>query len=236
VALAYAAGDPWDAETAAWKAEDVERILNNSPWAKRVPTRIDYVKEDDKSAGGQSSVNKYDRGDMKQGDIVNVVWWSARTPRRAFIRGAQLSGSQFTPEQVQQFAESPRDNYVVVMWGGGAMVGVSGKLPKEILLKGAWLESPRLKKKIQPEDVEVVNDAKGRPERLVFVFPKQVEGQALINPDEKRLLFRWKLPKALKQPANKAEPKVLEEALSKAEQFEAAFEPRKMIARGEQDL
>lgn len=218
------ADDLWDAETKAWERKDADKILNNSPWGKRIPTKVQYAQEKDKAKvsgpGGNSSA--FERGDLREDDFAMVWWWSARTPRRAFMRIYELSGGKVSKESAEQFTETKAEAYLVSVMGGGAMVAVSGKLSVEELKKAAWLHSPRLDRKIEPENVEVVM-AGGKPDRILFMFPKEVDGKPLITAEDKRLLFRFKLPKSPR------------EKLVDAQQFETAFEPPKMVARGEAD-
>lgn len=218
------ASDVWDQETGSWSRKDADRILNNSPWGRKVATKLEMVKDTNKQAaqGEGENVTQYDRGDPREGDYAMVWWWSARTPRRAFMRIYELSGGKVGKEQADQFMETKATAHLVSIMGGGAMVAVSGKLSPEELKKAAWLQSPRLDKKIEPEEVEVVM-AGGKPDRILFKFPREVDGQPLITGEDKRILFRWKLPKS---PKEKQED---------AKQFEVAFEPKKMVARGEID-
>lgn len=215
------ADDLWNKETGAWSKKDAELILNHSPWGQLIPTRIDYVKPDESSAH-KNTVDKFDRGTEKAGDHVRVWWWSARTPRRAFMRIFELSGGQVDRGRMEQFTETKATAYLISIMEGGAMVAVSGNLPQEELRKAGWLFSPRLDRKVECEAVEVVM-ARGRPDRIVFQFPREVDGKPIISGEDKRLLFRWKLPKSGK------------EKIEDAQQFEVAFEPKKMFARGEAD-
>lgn len=219
------ADDLWDRESGSWDRKDAEKILNSSPWGKSVATKMEYVKNKDKqstSSGMGSRTAEFDRGDPTAGDFANVWWWSARTPRRAFMRIYELSGGKPSKEQVEQFAESKATAILISIMGGGSMVAVSGKLPEEELQKAAWIQSVRLDKRIDAEAVQVVM-AGGRPDRILFKFPLEVDGKPLITSEDKRLIFRWKLPKSPK------------EKLSDAQLFEVVFEPSKMIAHGEAD-
>lgn len=216
------ADDLWNKETASWSKKDAENILNDSPWGRRVATKFEYVKQDG-SGAHKDTVGKFDRGDERGGDHAMVWWWSARTARRAFMRMFELSGGQVDKGRVEQFTEAKASAYLISIMEGGAMVAISGNLPKEELKKAAWLHSPRLDRKIECEAVEVVMTRSGRPDRIVFQFPQELDGKPLITAEDKRLLFRWRLPKSPK------------EKIDDAKQFEVVFEPKKMIARGEAD-
>jgi len=216
------ADDLWDKETKSWDRKDADHILNNSPWGRKIPTKLDMVKDQNKQVERSSRVNDNDQGDPVEGDYAMVWWWSAHTPRRAYLRIYELSGGKVSPQSAEEFAETKAEAYLVSVTGGGPMIAVSGRLDPEELKKAAWLQSPRLDRKIEAENVQVVM-AGGKPDRILFMFPKQVDGQDVITAEDKRVLFRFKLPKSPK------------EKMQDAKQFEAAFEPPKMKARGESD-
>ncbi len=215
-ALCAFAGEPWDdKEPRSWSQKDVEKILNRSPWAKRVATKKEYVKSENKSNVVRSTTQN-DRGDLVEDDFVIAWWWSSKTVRRAFLRLYEFHGAQVTPEQVQEFAESPIPAPTISIMEGGQMVAIAGKLPEDQLKKNAWLESKRFEEPIFPVEVKVITDGNGTPERIVFTFPEKVGDQPVVNAEDKRILFRWRLPKQAGQdPAD-------------AQQFEASFEPNKM--------
>jgi len=217
-----AADDIWDRESKSWERKDADRILSNSPWGRSIPTKIEMVKDENKSVERSSRVNDNDRGDPREGDFARVWWWSAHTTRRAFLRVYELSGGKVSKESADEFAESKAEAYLVSIMGGGAMVTISGRLEPEELKKAAWIHSPRLDKDVPAENVQVVM-AGGKPDRILFMFPKEVDGKPLITDEDKRVVFRFKLPKTPK------------ESLNDAKTFETAFEPKKMTARGEAD-
>lgn len=223
-AAVYAGDDIWDKASASWSRKDAERILNNSPWGRSIATKEEYVKSADKSSGrgARDNSNPFERGDLREGDVATVWWWSARTPRRAFLRVYELSGGKVSKESAEQFAETKATAYLVSVMGGGSMVATAGRLEEEQLKKAAWLHSPRLDRKIECEAVEVVMVG-GKPDRILFKFPTEVEGKPVISDEDSRVLFRFKLPKSPK------------ESIDEAKQFEASFEPKKMQANGEPD-
>jgi len=218
------ADEPWNKrEFQSWTQEEARKILNDSPWGKVVATRVEYVKDADISHETDRGSKRMERGDPRGSDFATVVWWSARTPRRAFLRLFQLSGNELKPEQIEQFAEAAKPNLQIALFGGGRMVDISGKLTLEELRQGAWLDHPRLKQRIAPVNVEVVKSGQ-RVDRIIFEFPRELNGQPVVADDEKRIVFKWKLPKTDK------------ETLKNAEQFEAVFDARKMRAAGQADL
>ncbi|HEV8384508.1 MAG TPA: hypothetical protein VGQ11_06530 [Candidatus Acidoferrales bacterium] len=221
-----AADDPWAKRSAKeWSREDVDKVMKDSPWGREIATGYTYKKEseENKSTGQKSIISKTDRGDQQPTDFATVLWWSAKTTRRAYVRMAQLSGAQISDEQVQKFAESAMPDHVVSVIRGGKMVEVSAKLSADELKKAAWLESPRLKKKILPEDVVVVKDEMGKAQQINFHFAREFEGQPTVTGEDKKLIFKFKLPK---------DPKT---TVDKAELFDVTFQPAKMVVAGAAD-
>jgi hypothetical protein len=227
--LAWAAGEPWEKEFKSWDKGDTEKVLQNSPWGKKVTTREEYEKSQDKSGGWgpqgrETSAEKLDRGIPTPKEFARAVWWSARTPRRAYMRLAELSGQPVTMDQIRQFAESPIENPVIALWESDMVMQLAMKMDPEQLKQAALLESSRLKKKIAPAEVTIVKTGAGRPDRIVFAFPKEVDGQPLATSADKVLRFKWKLPRTPK------------ESMKDAKQFEAQFQPAKMVALGQADM
>lgn len=223
-ALCALAGEPWDdKEPKSWSSKDVEKILNKSPWAKRVATKKQYVQSEDKSNVVRSTTRN-ERGDLVEDDFIIAWWWSSHTVRRAFLRLYELQGAEVTQEQAQEFAETDITAPTVSIMGGGTMVAVAGKLPPEELVKMVWLETKRHNDSIYPVEAKIINDSSGKPERILFVFPEKVGDAPVVTAQDKRILFRWRLPKT---PSQKPES---------AEQFEASFEPHKMTVKKTADL
>jgi len=227
LAAMAAADDPWVKRShKEWSRDDVDKVMKDSPWGREIATDYSFKREseENKSTGGKQLTSATDRGDMQPTDFAMVLWWSAKTTRRAYVRMARLGGAQIAEEQAQQFAESDMPNHVVSVIGGGKMVDVSSKLAVDELKKAGWLDSPRLKRKILPEDVVVVKDQNGKAQQINFLFPRELEGQQIVTGADKKLMFKFKLPKDSKT------------TVEKAKQLEVAFQPAKMVAGGAADF
>ncbi|MBI3405164.1 MAG: hypothetical protein HY046_06870 [Acidobacteria bacterium] len=218
-------GEPWDEEDySKWSKKDAEKILTSSPWAKRTPTKTEKVKDKDKTVMGHDvGERNLAGGDVRDDDFATVVWWSAKTPRKAYVRLAELSGAQVSPEQAKQFIGQAMPHIFTIRVDSGPMVNLAAKLSAEELKSAAWLDSPRLNKKIAPEDAGVVM-AQGKPDRIRFHFPRELDGKPTIGADEARITFSWKLP---------VDPKGL---IKDAKQYDVIFEMKKMTAKGEVDF
>lgn len=222
-ALAWA-GEPWEKEFKSWTKEDAQKVMWDSPWGKRVVTKEEYVKEsEDKTTGGKRTASEMERGMLRPTEFATAVWWSAHTPRRAYLRLFELTGQPVSLEQYKEVAESTLDMHVIALWESKEVMARAAKLPPEELKKAAVLDSPRLKKKIPPAEVKIIESAPGKPDRIVFSFPKEADGQPLVTPEDKRLILKWRLPRTDK------------ETVEKARQFDAQFNPNKMIAAGQPD-
>jgi len=225
---AQAQSEPKEYKT--WSQKDAEKILNGSPWGKRIATKEVMEAEKDKatySARGpakQNTTGTFDRGDMVATEFATVVWWSARTPRRAYLRLVELAGAKVSDENAQQFAETEMPNVVVAVWGADSILRSASRLGEDDLKTAAWLDHPRLKKKIFAVDASVVKDGSGKPERILFAFPREVDGEVIVSPAEKRVVFKWKLPET---PAQK---------LADAKQYEVIFNPEKMKSGSNPDI
>jgi len=218
-ALCVFAGDPWDdKEPKSWSEKDVDKILYSSPWGKKVPTKMEYVKDQDKSNVVRGTVQN-DRGRPMPKDVVVAWWWSSKTVRRAFLRLYELRGGQVDAAQAREFAETDLEPTVSLMGsdrGSMSLLTRWGKLPPEELKQNVWLDSNRFKDPVYPADVRIIQDSKGNAERILFVFPEKVGDQSLVTSDDKRVLFRWRLPVEKDQKPEDAQ------------RFEASFEPKKM--------
>jgi hypothetical protein len=237
VASLALAADVWDKESKSWDRNDAEKVLFDSPWGKQKATAQEYRKDQSGGVGSRPGsvttgsrqsdssrlTSETDRGEALGTDIAKVVWWSARTPRRAYLRIAELAGQQISSEQSKIFAETPTQNLVIALWGGGKQVALAMKLKPEELMAAAWLETPR-QKKLMPVRAEVMKDGAGRPDRVVFEFPRETAGQPTVTPQDKKITFKWKLPKEDK------------ETVDKAKQFDVSFQPSKMFSAGQADL
>lgn len=222
------AGEPWDdKKPSEWNEKEVVRILQNSPWGKRVVTRTGMEKEADKSgstargstSGGGSTSTIADRGALRPLDHATVTWWSARTPRRAYLRYAQLRGAQISEEDARQFTETEMPEHIIVIESSGEMVELNAKLEEAQLKQAVWLDLGR-NQRVEPVSAGVVMEG-DKATRLRFHFPREWNGEPLSA--QRRIIFKFRLPN------------VKGERLDNATVNEAAFEPRKMTIGSEAD-
>jgi hypothetical protein len=243
VTLLYG-GEPWKSKTPdKWDRDDVQEILGDSPWGKKITTGFSQVREQDKtSAGGgrgSTSPKEFER-EMGASEFARVIWWSAKVPRRAMVRMVELGGYSMDPEAAKKFSESEMEEHVVTIEDSMPRMMAAERLSPEELKLAAWLEIPgQNKRKVACIEAGVVKDARGRIERVRFHFPRAVDGQPILTATEKKVVFKWKLPAmeggAPRKGAAPAEGAASQPKMAEAKQFEASFDPRKMVVNGALD-
>jgi hypothetical protein len=218
------ADDPWkNAAYEKWNEKDVQKVLTDSPWGHELVTKTVDVAADKKADRRGSGVTQYDRPEQKPVEFVQVVWWSAKTMRRAVLRKAILMGAKVPADQAKAFTETPMEDLVVVVWGKPETVAGMARLEPEELKKAAHLDSPRLKKRIEPIEAAAIEEGNARPDKIRFHFPRKLDGEDTVTDKDSRLIFRWRLVR----------PK---EKLEDAKVFEVVFSPNKMVSGAAADF
>lgn len=119
--------------------------------------------------------------------LYNVWWTSAKTFREGFARFQQLRGAM-SAEQAKQFAEMRSAEYVIALRGDNmsAFQGTSEDMLRSI----TYLRPRRTKKKMAPTKVEIQRSPDGqRITTILFMFPRAVNGEPVISPEEKGVDF-----------------------------------------------
>ena len=193
-----------------WTQEEARKMVSESPWARLV--RITSPAAADLSAptpsetggamattsgGGYSSVAggqpATPSGTPGEGSapvpetLYNVWWYSARTWRQGMARFQQLRGS-LSADQAKSFVETRPSEYVIAVRGDDmrAFQGVSD----DVLRGGTYLRARRTKHKLAPSRIELQRSPDGqRISMILFYFPRTVEGEPFVAPDEKGVDF-----------------------------------------------
>jgi hypothetical protein len=188
-----------------WSAQDVARILSNSPWARAVGG----------ASGGDTKVTESNAPEVnRKGETVHlfgdhktetttpttyyrdfvVLWLSSRTIREALARKMHLDGS-INAEQARQLAAHTSQSYVVVVSPGAYFFG--DKSPEEIVKEAqaaAYLESEQTKMKIAANKVQFFTQAP-LAGSLAFYFPKaDANGVPTFLPGESDIQFSCTAP------------------------------------------
>jgi hypothetical protein len=122
LAVCVFASEPWkNADYEKWSAKDVDRILNNSPWAKQITIPYSpYLNGDSPETDQQIKIGK--AGDPSGADsqlyhasgTFTLRWNSALTLRRALYREAVLKGLG-TDYASQRYLINDEENIDLVM-------------------------------------------------------------------------------------------------------------------------
>ena len=212
VSLPAWADDPWKEKAyTEWTQEDVRKVLNDSPWARRVivqapwarDSRLGRITPQDRAPGagsGQTLETSRPGGAESPAPAIQseaaqipeatfvVRWVSARTLRRAMVRAQQLRGALSAEEGEKQLApEAPFYQVLVV----GPDMTPFQKADEIQLKEKAQLRLKKSKQKLAPDRVEIHRSEDGkRVAAILFHFLKKTPaGEPTIAPDEKGIEF-----------------------------------------------
>jgi len=157
-----AAADFWEeTEFTAWSDKDVEQMMNDSPWAKRLTVRFPRTPRE--SRGGR--FGGFRPGTSTPQTRLVIQWQSAQPIRQAMVRRRIGQGGTVDPA-VQDLLSQSSPGYVVAVTG---VPGQFGGLTPEALMAEARLErkgkSPIVPVQAQPQRA-------GRGVAVVYFFPK----------------------------------------------------------------
>ena len=142
-----AAADFWEEKKfTAWSDKDVEKMMSNSPWAKRLTVRFPRPPRESAGVGGGGG----GRGGAGAGGFggrdgfgggspqsrLVIQWRSALPIRHARVRGRIGEGGTLDPEARETLAQSP-PGYLVAVTG---LPRQFGRLTPEALMAEARLE------------------------------------------------------------------------------------------------
>ena len=198
------AGEFWEEKPySEWAGKEAQKLMTDSPWARRVEIRVYEPKWSPRSTGGRATATSepteggampgVTRQDTRLGGrfkTYTVQWWSARVVRQAAVRMRQLQGS-VTTEQAEQFLAQRPSHYIIVVFGQ-SMQGFEGLSTEELKAK-TYLKVK--KQKVAPEWVNFLPGPEEQLHGVEFYFPRQVEGQPLLSAKEKSAEFRCELEK-----------------------------------------
>jgi hypothetical protein len=209
--LVWAASDPWKAKPySQWDANEVRKVLNDSPWAKLVTVPASWRPDSgsDGSVGGlnptggpASSRGGGGRAGAAGGAAggggtdtglpsaeFEVRWSSSRTIRAAALRSIALSSQSVDPDAEKQVAE-PENYYEVAVVGRDMQPFIGAS--EDALKASTFLMLKKSKQKVSPESASITVGADGKTVQVVaFRFPKaSPAGQPTVGADEKSIEF-----------------------------------------------
>jgi len=181
------AGEPWKEKPySEWTAKEVQRLFEDSPWARPVPTafeRRDFaVVAEGQSPDAATPVTRTD----KVKSFVIVQWASAMTVREGIVRARQLQGS-YSQQDAAQFLSNPPPDYVVAVFGPDVkkFEGIS----EETLRQSAHLKIKETNRKIPAENVRIARQGSDLS-AVEFHFPREMDGKPTISASAKKLEFK----------------------------------------------
>ena len=191
--VALTAADFWEEkEFTAWSNQQVEKLLSDSPWAKRVTVVMGRLREgarDDGFQGGGAGLgggggvaSDGDAGEFQQIRRVplTVAWMSALPFRQALVRRRIGPDAPIPPDLQRQLSEDEPFYTVVVVGLPLRMTARMGTID-EVRAKTAL--TPNGKERIAPAEIRAAKD--DQFVRVEFLFPKT----SAITPEDKEVEF-----------------------------------------------
>jgi hypothetical protein len=199
------ASDPWREKSYKnWDEKDVRKILNESPWSKRIEvggherTRVGLESPEDTStaseAGGESGEEEGGRGaeqekETKKNGINFVIrWGSSRTMRAAWVRSQVLQKRISEVDTEKSLPPVPGDYELLLV---GPDMTLFEKADEATLKEKSYLLAKKSKQRINPSKVEFARAPDGkRIKGIIFHFPKKTPaGKPIFPANEKELEF-----------------------------------------------
>ena len=184
------AADFWDEkEFPDWSDRDVQRMMTNSPWAKRITVvfpRAPQTAINDRTpvaggiggvgggGGGRGFGGADGFGPTRQSRLI-VQWRSALPMRQAIVRGRIGEGGALDSPGRQLLAQRPTGYFIVV----AGLPRPFARLDPAALTAGARLERPG-KRPILP--IEAAAEPEGNGAVILYLFPR---GDAITLADER---------------------------------------------------
>jgi hypothetical protein len=224
-------GSPWDKVPANWNLADVSRILLDSPWSpatvKLERESIAHQTDPQTRLQTDAPVNADNANQIpgiqisrsKPQPKVPVIWWSSKTIRLARQRLHQLSNPALAAEPLR--AEDLPD-YVLAIEGSEPLRILADA--KEDLHDTVFLELAN-GTTLDLVSVVFVDGPEQEKQRVEFHFPREIDGQATIDPESERVVFHCKAAAKTPRPG-------YDNSLA----LRAEFRPRTMRVHGAPDL
>lgn len=179
------AADPWTKPPAQWTEKDLERILNDSPWSKKVsitlgggmPMGADGGRRGGRGGGGlgggipdasigaggdsgmgvgRSGMGEGMGGSMAPSVTFLIRWQSARPVKLATVR-ARMGAEADTSPQAREFVEREETEYVIAVIGPPM-----GPMPQG---QGRPGQAPRAGGAQPPQGAAPARERRGDPEQ-----------------------------------------------------------------------
>lgn len=184
---------PWT----EWTKADVEKILNDSPWAQtQIETDTsEMVYTPTTLAGSGDSASRREQGATNQATSVKfrIRWLSAKPIREALVRQEQLTSGKVS-DQLRFFAEGPSYTRIVIAVAfeasdqryGAKVMQAFRSANLAVLQNSTYLELKDGKRIFLQQYVAPQDNILGA---AMFVFPRNAEGHPLLIADALSVRF-----------------------------------------------
>jgi hypothetical protein len=171
---ALSAADFWEEQPfTEWSDKNVQKMLNDSPWAQQVRIAIGNLSEDALPTAAQPDGPPEDCGGTQFGGIqrhrLAVVWTSVLPVKQALVRQASGLGGP-VPAESQQMLDQTEPFYAVTLFGIPPSLAVLGSMRDTLMSETELRRKDR--QPIVPEDVRLFQNADDGLIRVIFLFPK----------------------------------------------------------------
>ena len=206
------AAEPWKGRPyTEWTSKDVQKVLGDSPWTRRVSFRRTLSSgEQRRATSGVFLPGRTISSETRAQWFVVVQWESSLTVRQALVRQRQLRGKYSKGESAPFLSEAPT-HYVITVFGTGDFFR---DVPEETLREAAYLELGESKRRI-PAVAARYEEERSMLAIVQFHFARQVGDERAIGPEVKKVKFVCQM---------------------KPDSFSADFDLRKMVRDGKPDL
>lgn len=185
------ARDPWKGKSYKnWDANDLRKILFDSPWSKRVSrTSLEAPSSPTQDVSGVDMMGTHSSEAQAGGDTQQTVflvrWVSSRTLREAWARSMVLQ-KQISAEAIEQHIPPVPGEYLLAVVGPS--MDAFAHADDATLKSKSYLEVN--KQKISPAQVEIDHAQDGKISGVVFHFAKSdASGHPVISGTEKDVRF-----------------------------------------------
>ncbi len=222
------AGKPWKEKPwTEWTEKEVKIVLNDSPWVR---SWSDWrgrpvISAEDGSITRDSSLPSRI---ASRGAEFTSRWVSSLTLREARVRWRQLQGNIDDKEAAEILSQTPGEHIIEVMVMGLLQdrtthldLAVFENLTEQAKKQSAKLRFWQSKQTIHPTRVEILLPYDDMRIMVAsFYFPRELAGNPVIGPGEKKVTFSW----------------ILDYNIPTISVLQTKFDLRKMTRDGKPDL
>lgn len=228
---------PWT----EWNKNEVEKILNNSPWGQ---TQVETDTSEmfftpTTQTGGGDSASRREQGATNQATTIHfrIRWLSAKPIREALVRQEQLTSGKIS-DQLRFFADGQSYTRIVIAVTfeasdqrfGGKVMEAFRSANMGVLKNNTYLELKDGRRVFLQQYVPPQENILGA---ALFVFPRGAEGRPLLTGDTFSVRFHSEyenntaLDTAMNPPGQTSNPRTNSNSTSRvANQAESSFKFR----------